>query len=328
MNTITFVLPTKNRPDKLFNFLNYHEKILRKIKYKIIIMDGSDSKIHKKIKKFIKNKKKIILFKQKKPGFMNACFESIKKIKTNYCTFLYDDDYLSPEIIKVYSNTLSGKFSMGFGQVEDYLNLNDFLKIKYAKYKRDELILGYYGKKIKKIKYFPVSPICMIFKSSILNRWKNMIISFCNHSNLRYEYFLKKNIGPDLLLYLLNITNEKQIYMFSPSVAKFSSHKSSMSFLLGINNLQVGYWLSKKMVLEFNLIKAEDIKKWLYNFLLLSGLYILLKNGLYLLINKKNIYTKFKKEILNLSQKNHHLLSIRIIFIIIFNKTILKWLNY
>ena len=43
---------------------------------------------------------------------MNGCFESIKYVKSKYCTFLYDDDLLSLEVIKVF------KKSSFFGETE------------------------------------------------------------------------------------------------------------------------------------------------------------------------------------------------------------------
>ena len=106
MKKITFIVPTKNRTIQLEKFIKYHKKIFKNLKYKFLIVDGSNTINHIKVKKFCK-KNKISLLKQKKSGFMNSCFESINKVKTEYCTFLYDDDQLSPEIYKVFKNTLN-----------------------------------------------------------------------------------------------------------------------------------------------------------------------------------------------------------------------------
>ena len=82
------------------------------------------------IKKFTKKYIKIYLFRQKSKGFMQGCFESIKYVKSKYCTFLYDDDLLSSEIVKVYKNSINSKFAMGSGIVEN-LDETDLEKKKF-----------------------------------------------------------------------------------------------------------------------------------------------------------------------------------------------------
>ena len=77
--------------------------------------------------------------------FSNA----IKKVNTEYCTFLYDDDLLSEEVIKVFKQTMNNKFSIGYGIVENlnnYQNVkHNFSKIKFAKFNNEEVLLAYFG---------------------------------------------------------------------------------------------------------------------------------------------------------------------------------------
>ena len=70
---------------------------------------------------------------------------------------------------------------MGFGIVENLgnsklKNNHDFKKINFESYRSNDLILGYFGKKIRKVKFMPVSPICMIFKNGLLSEWKKYIL--------------------------------------------------------------------------------------------------------------------------------------------------------
>ena len=282
MKKITFILPTKDRPETFKKFVDYHEKIFKGINYKILVIDGSKSFIHKKIKKMCKEKKKITLIKQNKKGFMNACFQAIKKVNTEYCTFLYDDDLLSEEVIKVFKQTMNNKFSIGYGIVENlnnYQNVkHNFSKIKFAKFNNEEVLLAYFGENKLGVSLMPVSPICFIFESSFLIKWKKYLIKFCKKSKFRKHFLLERNIGPDLIIYLLQILNNKKIHLAKPFIAKFNEHESSMSYLLGINNLQIGYWLAKKSVLENNLVYRKEISTKVYNFLLVAGIFILLKN--------------------------------------------------
>ena len=258
---------------------------------------------------------------------MDGCFESIKYVNTKYCTFLYDDDLLSPEIIKVFKNSLESKFSMGFGIVENLennrlKNNHDFKKINFENYKSNDLILGYFGKKIRKVQFMPVSPICMIFKTNLLNEWKKYIFKYCEQSKFRKLFLLKKNIGPDLILYLLQIIRNKNIKVANPFVAKFNAHDNSMSLILGKNKLQIGYWLAKKSIFKYNLILDKKVIIKMYNFLYLSGYFLLIKNMFLKFFGRENYYFDFYKELYDL--KKHKIADFNLFesIKIIFKKTI------
>ena len=238
---------------------------------------------------------------------MNACFESVQKVNSSFCTFLYDDDLLSYEAVKVFKKTIKNKFSMGYGIVEN-LNLNkfskgNFSKIKFYKFSSNKILSAYYGKNIPGVPYMPVSPICFIYKTSFLKFWKQYIINFCHKSNFRSYFLLERNIGPDLIMYLLQILKNKNIYLAKPQIAKFNAHKSSMSLLLGKNKLQIGYWLAKISILENNLIEDKKLLIQIYNFLYVSGNYILIKNFLFKIFGQENFYKGFKFEMKKL--KSH-----------------------
>jgi len=307
MAKISFIVLTKDRPDTIKNFLKNHEFLLNKLDSQFIIIDGSKKNNLLKNKIIIKRYKKIKFYKQKSKGFMNGCFESIKYVNSKYCTFLYDDDLLSNEIIKVFKNSIASNFSMGFGIVENLginssQNKNHFKKITFESYNSEDLILGYYGKKIRNISFMPVSPICMIFKTNFLNYWKKYILKFCKKSKFRKLFLLKKNIGPDLILYLLQILKNKSIKISNPFVAKFNAHDASMSLLLGKNNLQIGYWLAKKSIFDNHLLYDKKVILKVYNFLYLSGYFILVKNIFLKIFGKENYYFEFSKELTNLKK--------------------------
>ena len=305
MKQITFILPTKNRPKAFESFIKSHQNIFKNLNHKILVVDGSSELMHKKIKKICKQNKNLILYKQKEKGFMNACFESIKKVNSVFCTFLYDDDLLSNESVKVFKKSASGQFSMGYGIVEnlDYKNFtkNGFDKISFEKFKNKDVLLSYYGENKLGVPFMPVSPICFIYKTSFLKIWKNYVINFCNKSKLRKYFLLERNIGPDLIMYLLQILKNDNIYLAKPYIAKFNEHKSSMSLLLGKNKLQIGYWLAKKSILENNLVHDKKMLIQIYNFLYVSGNYILFKNLILKLFGKENFYSNFAIEMKNLN---------------------------
>ena len=81
---------------------------------------------------------------------MNACFESINYVKTKYCTFLYDDDLLSPYINKFFKLAYSKDIVMGYGLV----NINNskiiFYLSKFIKYLQKKKYYLLFWKKFKR----------------------------------------------------------------------------------------------------------------------------------------------------------------------------------
>lgn len=297
---ITFILPTKSRIDKIKKFYEINEVKLKKIPHCFIIVTSNVRETNI-LKNFFKQKKTVKVIKQNKPGFMNACFESITYIKTKYCTFLYDDDLLSPYYFKLFKKLYTESIAMGYGVLSNNNSNNIFLPIRIKKLYSEKILSCYYGENLTDVKFMPVSPICLIFPSIFLSKWKKKILNFCKNNSLRTEMLLKKNIGPDLMLYLHQIIKHKNINFSYPHIVEFRMHKKSMSYILGKNKLRVGYWLAKSTLLNSNRI-SNDLKKKIFTYLIVSGYLILFHNLILSIIKKENYYLAFKKEIANIKK--------------------------
>ena len=93
---------------------------------------------------------------------------------------------------------------------------------------------------------------------------------------------MKKNIGPDLILYLYNLLlAEDKILLCSSIIAQLSFHNSSMSVVYGKPPLSTGYWLARIWYFEKYLnnknIDINYLSK-LTAYLIVSGSYILILN--------------------------------------------------
>lgn len=318
---ITFIFPTKNRPKEAIRFLEKNIKNLKKINpiFLIVVTDYTQMKIFKK--KF-NNKKYVKILIQKRKGFMNACFESIKQVKTKYCTFLYDDDKISQYSVNLYEEVFKNKFVFGYGILVNKNDKTPFQPITISKISNQQLISAYFGENISGIKFMPVSPICIAFPKKFLIKWEKIILKFCKNNNYRKEFLLEKNIGPDLILYLHQIIKIKKIVLAKPFIAKFVMHKNSMSYILGGNKLKIGYWLAKISLVEFNKIKNTKVNQLIFTFLVLAGYYLLFYN-FYLKINKKKNYTNLiKTEIRKLKKNKNFDFSITYSIKILTNKLI------
>lgn len=214
---------------------------------KTIIVDGnSDNRVKDYLNRNFPNVK-LKLIKQNKGRFVRACLIGIQNLDTNFFTFMHDDDYISPFFIEMINFAIENNTSViGNGIVLPkessnfkFKNLNNFEKIK-----SNILINKYYcSKKINQI-YLPANPACSIFKIEILNIWKLTIKEIVRNKFLA-SYLVYKNIGQDLLLYLIALSIQKKIYYSKEYSCQFSSHPESMSVNFGTHNLGVGYWLAK-----------------------------------------------------------------------------------
>ena len=291
----TFILLTKGRFDIASNidsFLNLNNK---DILINLIIVDGNkDDQIQRLINKRFYNYQNIKVIKQKKGRFVRSCLEGLSHLKTDYFTFVYDDDYTSPHFSRLIE--IAHKYNcsvIGNGVVvpkEDRRFI--FSNLEKPIVNQDlKLFKNYFHSKKIDGKYLPASPACSVFKKKIADLWllelKDIILD-----KYKFYYILKKNIGQDLLLYLIATFNEKNLLYFQDYSAQFTSHEKSMSVKYGSNNLGIGYWLTKK----FYFTKIKDELSLIDNILIRINLFL---RGLKLAINQifnKNSFSLYSSK--------------------------------
>lgn len=281
--SFTFVFVTKGRDDfdkSLQNCLNLtvkHDHI------KTIIIDGNkDKRVENYLYKNFPTLN-VKLIKQTKGKFVRACLIGIKNLDTNFFTFMHDDDYISPYFFNLIQFAIDNNSSViGNGivlpkNVENF-KFNDLKNFK--KIKSNILINKYFcSKKINKV-FLPVNPACSIFKKEITKYW-SLCISEVVKNRFISSYLVYKNIGQDLLLYLIALSLQEEIYYYEDYSCQFSSHYDSMSVNFGTHNLGVGYWLAKNFFSRFdgdifnNKISIEEKLN-----LFLRGTFYCLKQGM------------------------------------------------
>ena len=303
---LTFVIPTKNRSNFLSQQLIRCNNIFRRNLYNFLIVDASNNYFHKKNKELVKNINNIKLFRQKSKGIQRGCFETLSHIKTEFVSFLYDDDELGQYIADIHKNNFNNKkiFSFGYGVVKDLRKKVKFKRLKSFSINKKDMLLAYNGLNINKFPEIlnkkqnitlPLSPICTSYNLKFLFLWKKIVLKFVKKNDFRNFFLLKKEIGPDLLIYLISIANSKKnVQFFTPFTAKFSSHEKSISVIYGSNLLRIGYWLSRICFLEQKIIKDNDTNNKIYTYLVLTGTYLLFYN----ILNPyyfKNIFFELNK---------------------------------
>ena len=97
-----------------------------------------------------------------------------------------------------------------------------------------------------------------------------------------------------------------------------------MSTILGKNKLQIGYWLAKKSIFENELVKNKIIMFKIYNFLYLSGSFILIKNMLLKILGKENFFNDIYDEMKDLKGHKNAEFSLFECIKVILNKIIIR----
>ena len=299
MNKITFILPTKNRTNQLENFFKYHKNILKNISHNFLIIDASNDKNHYENIKNLKKFKNIKFVRQFTKGIQRGCIEAIPYIKTKYSTFLYDDDYLGKYVVDIYKSNIKNKniFSLGCGIIQDINKNVIFKKIKYSNIDKQEMLSAYYGKKLSIMgkDILPVSPICTSFDTKFLKKWKHSLLKFVKKNIFREFFFFKKDIGPDMLIYLMLISNSKTIIrFFTPYSVKFSSHPDSISIIYGNSYLRIGYWLARICYFQNDKSMNKRTKNESYTYLVIIGMILIISNLFNFYILKNIIIELFK----------------------------------
>lgn len=290
----TVIFLTKGRYEISNSLRSIFKIIDYDINLKLLIIDGNnDDRVVNLISdKFSKYKNSTKVIKQIKKGFMNACFQSIDFVNTKFFTFMYDDDELSPYYGSLVKKSLKqNRTFYAYGKVENLLSKFIFAKPS-IKFMDPKNILDQYFKFNLSREFIPPnSPICSVFRTNILKEWRFILEKSSQNDKYFDFYLMKKNIGPDLLLHLISLTNENQKILYSRNyIAKFSSHEKSMSIIYGNIYLGIGYFYTRVIYLKYfkkNLIfkkKFIKFKKYVY----LKKIYFIIRGNFYLNKIKNN----------------------------------------
>ena len=297
---ITFILPTINRKKFVIRAIESCLKInasTDQIKAKVLVYDGysDDGAWEVMQEKYEMNDNVTLKQVDRKLGFQETAFLALKDVNTEYCTYMYNDDVIS-EYYYQFANAMfksQQNFIMGYGASLDINKVYKFKKPNFIKIEKKNIILGYFGIfKFLEYNSLPVSPVPSISKTFILRDWEIEVREFVKKSTFRKELMLKKNIGPDLMIYLYNLLLQKNSIVFcNSSIAQFSVHKKSMSIEYGKAPLSTGYWLSRVWYFEKCCTNKKSDKNFLSilsSYIIIGGVYIFFVN----MINFKFEYSK------------------------------------
>ena len=256
---ITFILPTRNRKDFVRRAIDSCLQCeSESVSPFVIVIDGeSEDGTFTDLQAAYRDDTRVqLLQNSKSAGFMNTCYEGVSLVNSKWVTFMYDDDVVSPHLIQMVSEVVGSfdRFVMGYGAVFPAEEIYPFKPIStFKRYKPEQLLLAYYGRSSElDFKGLPHSPICCVTTLDLLHEWVPYVKDFCSRNSIRSYFMLKRNIGPDLMIYLLSLLkHEGSVPLAISVVAQFSTHPTSMSVTYGNSDLALGYWLAKVWGFEY-----------------------------------------------------------------------------
>lgn len=248
---ITFILPTRNRREWVGRAIDSCLAVAGPAAaVEVLVVDGrSTDGSFEALGRLYGADPRVRLIRQGAGGdFMDACFSAIPLVRTPFATFMYDDDVLSPRWAEMPLDLLDGRarFAMGKGEVGDVAATLVFpTVVRRISVDPASLLRSYCGCHPRSGRLgLPVSPICCLTLTARLTEWVNEVRRFTAGRPLREYYLLKRNAGPDLMVYLLSLVeHEGDVSLFDGTIAQFSSHADSMTIQFERTDLEIGYWL-------------------------------------------------------------------------------------
>ena len=280
---ITFILPTQNRTDYVGRAVASCLATERPeffVCHVLVIVGQADKGTDEVLRARFGHDRRVEVIRQSPTdkGFMGACFLGVRRLQTEYATFMYDDDVVSPYLGDLYSRMIAeGRpFAMGFGEntaPNEVLNFCPLLEIETFDWW--PLVLNYYRRRSPTKQRMPVSPICCLTTSAQLDRWADYVHSFCDSPG-RKDLLLARNLGGDLMVFLTSLTNcpsGPEPLVARHVVAQFSNHPTSMSVTYDPLVFAAGYWTASNWTFEHFMRRGEQAKAAkLAGYIVVSGL--------------------------------------------------------
>lgn len=252
-DSITFILPTRNRIDYVGRAIDSCLAAeSSSLSVRVMVIDASSTNdCIEMLRERYRQQPAVEVLAQppEAKGFMGACFFAVGRLETRFATFMYDDDVLSPYVGSMYQRMVAeGRvFAMGFGQTNRPDCVLPFRPISNWAYPGWwNLLLGWFGNTRWQYRSMPVSPVSCLVTSDMLRRWMVQVRNFAAVNAFRDYYVMRRNIGGDLMIFLLATIEARQGPLLAEEiVAQWSEHPDSMTVLAGHNDLFAGYWLAR-----------------------------------------------------------------------------------
>jgi hypothetical protein len=265
---VTFVLPTMNRRPQILRAVESCLAIASpRIVPHVLIVDGTstDGTWELLVETYGDDQRVTLTRNATGTGYQRSAFEGAAQVASDWATFMYDDDVLSPEFGRLIEAMLDAdcRFAMGYGAHYPVAGRYDFKALGESTQVLDgaSLTRAYFGfTDAVASSQLPVNPICAVLPGPLLREWVGICWRFVAGSRFRQYFVIERNIGCDLLTYLVGIRRAGKALLADRVLAQFSEHPRSMSLEYGWPHLQIGYWLARIWLVD-ECLRDGDIEE-------------------------------------------------------------------
>lgn len=176
-------------------------------------------------------------------GPTRSWLDATRHATGDFVTFLWSDDYISPDFVRLLLPPLleGASCALGWGVVRP---LDDESPLPVRSGRRTltttGFALGYFGLGAPNQ---PCSPACALFPRAALDQWVSEVEGWAMSTPLRRQIMWRRAIGPDLMLLLCaTLKAAGHVVVFEDAVAQFSAHAGSISMSFSRWPLILGYW--------------------------------------------------------------------------------------
>jgi len=279
---ITFILPTRNRKDYVTRAIDSCLAIEGpEFRIRVLVIDGNSTDGTRECLTARYASKCAVEIVTQPPdvqGFMATCFYGVERVTSLYATFMYDDDVLSPYLSRLYREVVKDRrsFGMGFGAMHPVGERYPFRPIEELRvHSPTVLVRGWFGWSEAKWTYMPYSPICALVSTEVLRKWVNEVRIFGGKTALRRDLMLRRNVGGDLMVFLMGVLAESiDVVVANQIIAQFSVTDGAFSGALPLNDLRIGYWLARIWAVETLLPTERQLAGKCAGYLAITGVWL------------------------------------------------------
>lgn len=254
-NLVSFIVPTLNRGP-------YVERAVRSclsvdlpanISIEVVVIDSHsiDGSWERLNAAFGRDCRVRLIQNERGSGPMPSWIQGALASHGEFLTYVWSDDFISADFLRVLLPHLQDGVEIVVGRaiVRNVDNTDSFPSAhSVVQASGKELLLSYFT--ATKLSRFAVaSPVCSLFRRTAIERWIALVKPFCNETLLKRDLMWRRAIGPDLMLYLLTITNSNFVPLVDHVVAQFSSHHDSITVQSSATILKLGYWSARNVLI-------------------------------------------------------------------------------